>query len=423
MERYFVKQFKPHDFAVDVPASKSIFNRALLLAALGTGDVQLACGAYDADDTTALLDCLTRLGTRIERTNAGLLVRGCGGNFPVRRAELNVRSAGTAARFLVTALAFTGGEYLFTASEQMKKRPMDVLSVLSKAGVLFEFLERPGHFPFRMHSAGIRADELSVDTDLSTQYASGILLSAACLRPLTLHLTGSRTQGSYIEMTLELLRAFGAAVQRSGDSIVVRPAPGPMPARFEVESDLSAACYFYAMALLFGIRVLVRHIRFETLQGDVRFLQLLQQKGVRFCDTQEGLLADGSGISSFTGFDVCMRDYSDQALTLAALAPFATSPTRITGIGHTRRQECDRIHAIAANLQALGVPASEETDGVVIHPAAVHRGTVCTFGDHRVAMAFTLTGLKAGGIEIDDPRCCAKTFAGYFDAIDAITQT
>lgn len=422
MSAYQVQHLSPHGIIeTDVPASKSILNRALILSAFGKGEIFLSCGDF-AEDTQAMLSCFTQLGIGWTREKSGLRIVGCGGNIPNNRAELDVCSAGTAARFLTAALAFLGGEYTLHSSLQMQKRPMEILTVLERSGVQIEYLGEPGHFPFRMISHGITAEELSVDTDLSTQYASGILLAAAVSRPIRLHLTGTRTDGSYITMTLRLLEQFGAQWSRTENTVCVTPSERA-PESLEIEADLSAACYFYAMSLLLSACVRVRRVHSDTMQGDRKFLDLLKSRGVRFTDTPEGLLADGSRVSAYRGFTENMRDFSDQALTVAALAPFAATPTQITGIGHIRRQECDRIHAIVKNLNAIGVIATEQEDGVTILPSAVHGGTIRTFGDHRVAMAFALIGLKAGNIVIDDPLCCRKTFINYFDILDKLTKT
>lgn len=420
---YEVRAFRPNEntfLCPDVPASKSILNRALVLAALGNGDTMLLCGRF-ADDTRALLSCLNALGVETNITENGICVRGGNGRFPNRSAALDVRSAGTAARFLTVALAFVGGDYTLTSSAQMMNRPMDILDVLEKAGVQIDYLGKRGHFPFRLRSAGLSEPELTVDTDLSTQYASGILLAAAATRPAVLKLTGSRTHGSYIGMTLRLIETFGARWEREGDVIRVTPSDHATDA-FEVENDLSGACYFYALALLFRIRVLVRRVHADSSQGDLRFLRLLEEKGVRIDDTPDGILADGRGVTQFDGWDADLKDFSDQALTLAALAPFATSPTRIRGIGHIRRQECDRIRAIQENLAALGVPVEAGENEVRIAPAPVLGGKVSTFNDHRVAMAFTLIGLKTGNVVIENPKCCRKTFENFFDIVDKMTK-
>lgn len=404
-------------YAFDVPASKSILNRALLLAAFSEGDVLLKCGSF-GEDTQAVISCLSSLGIKTEKLSDGILVRGAGKKCPRSEAELNVMSAGTCARFLPAALAAIGGNYYFTSSEQMKKRPMEFLTELEKAGANIEFAQKKNSFPFRLRSDGFHCRELTADTDTSTQYASALLIAGAFRKePLSVLLTGLRTEGSYIRMTLSLLEKFGAKWMRDGNRITVLPAKRP-PKEFDVEADLSAACYFYALSLLFGIKVLVRRVKKNSLQGDIRFLELLEDRGVRFTQTDEGLLADGSRIISFKGFQENFGDFSDQTLTAAALAPFALTSSRMTGIGHIRKQECDRIHAIKKNLTELKVPCKSGDDYVEIMPAPPQSGTVETFHDHRVAMAFALTALKAGGLTVDDTECTAKTFKGYFDEIN-----
>lgn len=421
MKSFVFQRFIP-DFekiyAFDVPASKSILNRALLLSAFSEGEVFLQCGAF-GEDTRAILGCLTSLGIEWDVLPNGISVRGAGKKFPNKRAELDVMSAGTCARFLPAALAAIGGDYRFTSSDQMKNRPMGFLSALESAGAEIEFSEKKNAFPFRLRSDGFRRTNFTADTDTSTQYASALLIAGAIGSGTTVRLTGSRKDGSYVKMTLALLSAFGVDWTRRDDEIAVRPATRP-PKEFEVEADLSAACYFYALALLFGIKVLVRRVKKNSLQGDIRFLELLEKRGVRFTQTTDGLLADAAGVSSFGGFEENFKDFSDQTLTAAALAPFASSPSRITGIGHIRRQECDRIHAIEKNLTALNVPCESGNDFVHIFPAKPAGGTLETFHDHRVAMAFALTGLKTGNLTIDDAECVKKTFEGYFGEIEKL---
>ncbi len=422
-ELYPVKKFNRSDtVAVSVPASKSITNRALLLAALSRGNVSLTGGAL-SDDTRAFFNCLLSLGIRAELKDGELLVCGCGGDIPRKKARIDVASAGTAARFLTVALAFCGGEYTMDASEQMRRRPMkEILDVLREAGVQIECLREADHFPFRLRSGGITASSMTVDTEKSSQYASAVLMAAGAIgHPFSLRLTGTRTHGSYIGITLRLLQAFNVPFERNGDVIAVYPSRNP-PAHYAIEPDVSGACYFYALSLLFRTRVLVRGVRQDSMQGDMKFLALLKEKGVVFTQTEEGLLADGSGVASYDGFDADMKDFSDQALTVAALAPFATGETRIRNVGHIRLQECDRMRAIAENLNALGVPAEIRGDDVVIRPAPVRGGLVRTFSDHRVAMAFTLIGLKTGNVTIENPACCKKTFENYFELIDGLTK-
>lgn len=415
MEVYRVKPLRSDGpIEVSVPASKSILNRALLLSAF-TGGSRLYAGSY-GEDTRVLLSCLQELGAVCERLEDGFAVRG---GKPNKRAVLDVGSAGTAARFLTAILAFSGGDYEMHASPQMERRPMGLVETLAGCGVRFEFLKERGRFPFRMHSDGIAVSELTVDVSESTQYASGILLAAALSgRNFTLHLTGERSRGSYLRMTLAMLSDFGSSAERRDDSIFLTPSRGtPF---YRVEPDLSGACYFYALSLLLGRQVLVRDVHLQTLQGDRKFLDLLAEKGVSLTDTPKGVLADGRGIPSYGGFDCDLGDFSDQALTVAALAPFADTPSALRGIGHIRRQECDRIRAIVENLSALGVPCRTDGENVFIEPAPVRGGRIRTYGDHRVAMAFSLVGLKCGGVTIEDPACCRKTFENFFDLLDTL---
>ncbi len=415
MEYFAVKPLKRGPFVLDVPASKSLAGRALLLAAFLKGETFLEMGELGEDPRT-MLSALRALGIRCEEEEGGIRVFGCGGH-PLSPAEISLGSAGTVARFLPTMLAFTGGEYTFTLSEQMARRPMDHLALLEEAGAEIEMTERG----FRMRSRGIGGKFL-VDTNTSTQFASGLLLAAAAAGPASLRLTGSRTHGSYLRMTEALITSFGAKAERKGEEIAVSPALSHPP-RYAVEPDVSAACYFYALSLLLGECVTVRGVHLESLQGDVAFLRLLEEKGVRLRETPLGLEADGREISSFTGFDADMKDFSDQALTVAALAPFAATPSRLRGIGHIRRQECDRLEAMRVNFGRMGVPCRIREDGIEIDPAPIGSCVIETFGDHRVAMAFSLCGLRGSGIVIADPACCKKTFGRYFDILRSLERS
>ncbi len=423
MDSVLLPPFRPTDeiLKVRVPASKSILNRALILAALSNGTVKLHCGPL-AEDTRAMLGCLDALGIRTEPENDDIKVYGCGGDIPVKTAVLDVKSAGTAARFLTVALAFCGGNYTFTSSKQMQKRPMEVLSVLENCGIELTFDRGKYRFPFRMKSNGISVDSLTVNTDISTQYASGILLAASVKKsPFTLRLTGGRTAGSYINVTLNMLESFNIPYSRKGSEITVFPQTAP-PREYTIEPDVSGACYFYALALLCSARILVRDVHINSTQGDMKFLRLLEEKGVKFTDSAEGLLADGRAIKQFNGFDADMRDFSDQTLTAAALAPFASSPSVLRNVKHIRLQECDRIKAICENLNALGVAAHSDGDDIYITPATIRTGTVNSYGDHRVAMAFALVTLKTGKVTIKNPLCCKKTFENYFDILNTLTK-
>ena len=457
MERadvYQVRKLNPRkEYLIQVPGSKSITNRAFLLAAL-SGKKCVLSGVLFSDDTRGFIDCLLQLGFQleIEEEKHKVTIQGTGGRIPNPEAAINVRSAGTAARFLTVALAFAGGNYHLDASEQMRKRPMEpILKILEKLNVKFRYNNETYHFPFELDSQFAEEftdkngmSEITIDTNLSSQFASALLM-AACILPtgLKIHLTGSRTAGSYIKMTLAMMKQFGICVKQSENCYEILHQEGWGLTEYEVEPDVSAACYFYAMVPLLKTSVIVKGVQEDSLQGDIQFLNVLEQMGCQKKATSEGIRLTMTE-PEMHGVDISMKDFSDQTMTLAAIAPFADSVTRIHNIGHIRFQESDRLHAILTELQRMGVRCEEvpEIDGIQIFPwekvqgdhiatesaGGMKSGSIAeggstiieTYDDHRMAMAFTLPGLKTGNIVIKNPGCCRKTFENYFSVIDSL---
>ena len=433
IEEYLVKKItEPVDWKVTVPGSKSMTNRALLLAALSTGTVRVD-GVLFSDDSRNFLACLVSLGfaVQIEEEKKCVTVTGCGGRIPRGEAAIDVGSAGTAARFLAAMLGFSDGCYEIRCSAQMKRRPMaELFELLSDAGAKITFLEEEGHLPVRI--TGCRANrtdeaaetprKLSLDITKSTQFLSALLLIAPMVpEGMKIHITSEKTDGSYIRITRKMMQEFGVSVAFDGRDYEVPRRASYRKEAYTVEPDMSAACYFYAAAAVTGGRALVRHVHMDNTQGDLRFLEVLEHMGCTADDTPEGVLVTGPADGALRGITVNMNDFSDQALTLAAIAPFADAPVRIEGIGHIRGQECDRIHAIQTNLTVLGIWCEEEETAVTIYPGTPHGGRVETYDDHRVAMAFSLVGLRTDGIVIENPACCRKTFEDYFTVLSELT--
>ena len=451
---YQVRKLNPgKEYLIQVPGSKSITNRAFLLAAL-SGKKCVLSGVLFSDDTRGFIDCLLQLGFQleIEEEKHKVTIQGTGGRIPNPEASINVRSAGTAARFLTVALAFAGGNYHLDASEQMRKRPMEpILKILEKLNVKFRYNNEAYHFPFELDSQFAEEftdkngmSEVTIDTNLSSQFASALLM-AACILPtgLKIHLTGSRTAGSYIKMTLAMMKQFGICVKQSENCYEILHQEGWGLTEYEVEPDVSTACYFYAMVPLLKTSVIVKGVQEDSLQGDIQFLNVLEQMGCQKEETPEGIRLTMTE-PEMHGVDISMKDFSDQTMTLAAIAPFADCVTRIHNIGHIRFQESDRLHAILTELQRMGVRCEEvpEIDGIQIFPwekvqgdhiatesaGGMKRGSIAeggstiieTYDDHRMAMAFTLPGLKTGKIVIKNPGCCRKTFENYFSVIDSL---
>lgn len=435
MDVYNVKKIKkPLDICVEVPGSKSITNRALLLAAMSDGEVLLK-GVQFSEDSYNFIKALKKLGfkTDVDIDAKSVKIIGMNGLIPAHEASIYVGSAGTAARFLTAFTAMGSGTYTLDASEQMKKRPMrELLEVLETLGAKFKWLGEEYNFP--MEVTGIRkkieddnffvADRnVSLNIDRSSQFLSALLMAAPSVFTfLTINLTGSRDARSYVEITEQMMKQFGhKGVERLGaDSYRVLSGHYHVN-EYQIEPDVSAACYFYAMAAVTGGTAIVKYIRKDSMQGDMKFISVLENMGCYTEWTSDGelkLYAPKNG--KLKGIDINMSNFSDQALTLAAIAPFADSPVTIRGVAHIRGQESDRIAVIVNELGRMGIKCDELEDGVIIYPGIPSPATVQTYNDHRVAMAFTVTGMAAEGISIGNPLCCKKTFAQYFDVVESL---
>lgn len=416
---------------VRVPGSKSITNRALLLATLADAASTLE-GVLFSDDSRHFLKCIQELGfeTAVDEAAQTITVVGQGGSVPRREASLYVGSAGTAARFLTAFLGLSDGIYHMDASEQMRRRPMaPLLASLQTLGCKVRYEGdgsggpvREGFFPFTLEGHGFAQNSISVDIAHSSQFLSALLISSClCGEDFTVRVEGSHGM-SYIDMTCRMMEQFGVTVRHPAPDLFVTPRGQSYRARnYPVEPDVSAACYFYACSPLLGIPVLVEHVYPDSLQGDVAFLNILERMGCSLARLPEGMavLPPENG---FHGVEADMSACSDQAITLAAIAPFADTPTVITGIGHIRYQESDRIHAIVTELGRMGIRCAEDIHSpgsVTIYPGIPDSCTVETYEDHRMAMGFSLPGLRVPGIAVRNPGCCRKTFENYFQTLEA----
>lgn len=426
------KDFLNAPLTVQVPGSKSITNRALLLATLANGTSVLREVLF-SDDSRHFLKCIQDLGfeTSVDEGNKIITVTGHGGRVPLKEAYQYVGSAGTAARFLTAYLGVSHGIYHMDASEQMRKRPMEpLLNSLKELGCEIVYNEttegsfREGYFPFCLKSHGFGKNSITVNIDHSSQFLSALLI-ASCLadNDFTVHTEGSHGM-AYIEMTCKMMEQFGVKAERlSEKDFLTKSGQGYQALDYRIEPDVSAACYFYAMVPLLHIPVQVSHVHFDSLQGDVAFIRILEQMGCTAQDTENGILLTPPATMDFNGIDIDMSACSDQAITLAAIAPFASSPTTITGIGHIRFQESDRIHAIVTELTKMGIRCEETVNSITIYPGTPKPSLVDTYDDHRMAMGFSLTGLRSPGIAIDNPACCRKTFENYFEVLERTIQT
>ena len=430
MDEYLVKKAeKPLQIDVEVPGSKSITNRALLMAAMAEGESVLH-GVLFSDDSKYFLKALEELGfeLKVEEEKKCVHILGQGGRIPKSEASVYVGSAGTAARFLTAFLAMSDGTYTLDSSEQMKKRPMkELLAALEKLGAVITYQEQEYTFPMTIRGIGIGSDkkktaEVELNIDRSSQFLSALLMVAPLqFEQLTIHLTGSRSARSYVEMTEQMMVQFSHEGVRQEQENCYTVSQGTYQAKaYPIEPDVSAACYFYAMAAVTGGRAVVRHMRRDSLQGDMKFLGVLEKMGCTISWTDGELFLTGPEKGKLHGIEISFSDFSDQALTMAAIAPFADAPVTISGIAHTRGQESDRVAVISTELARLGIRCEETPDSVTIYPGNMHKATIETYDDHRVAMAFAITGLRTDGVRIRNPECCKKTFPEYFMVLDQI---
>ena len=417
--------------SVTVPGSKSITNRALLLAMLANGTSTLR-GALFSDDSRHFVSCAKDLGFEVtaNEETAEITVVGHGGAIPKQEASIYVGSAGTAARFLTAVLGIENGTYHLDASPQMRKRPMGpLLAGLAELGCEIECEENPECFPFTLRSKGFQTDAATINVDRSSQFLSALLI-ASCLSPkdFTTLVTGAHGM-AYVEMTRRMMEQFGVKLQKlpisPNDTLVTQkyltPAGQSYEARdYQIEPDVSGASYFYALCPLLGIPVRVSHVHFDSLQGDVEFLRILTRLGCEAADLPEGILLTPPKKGTYPGITVDMSACSDQAITMAALAPFAEGPTTITGLRHIRFQESDRLSAMETELRRLGITCETTEDSITIWPGTPKPALIKTYEDHRMAMGFALIGLRCPGIVIDDPSCCKKTFENYYEVLEKV---
>ncbi len=414
----------PIDRDVEVVGSKSYTNRALVLAALARGE-SLLTGALFSDDTRYMVEALRTLGVAVEPDEAlrTLRVQGASGSVPALDGRCFVGNAGTAARFLPVVMALGRGRYELDGVPRMRERPIaPLLDALGSLGVAVDALGQPGCVPLRVHGGTLHGGSVRVPGHISSQYISGLMMGAPCMRDgLTIEITGTLVSRPYLDMTAQAMGDFGATLRRDGERrFVIEGGQRYLGHAYHVEPDASAASYFFAAAAIVGGRVRVAGLGTRSLQGDRRLAHILARMGCTLREGEDFTELHGPSDGVLRGVDVDMADLSDVAQTLAVVAPFAVTPTRMTGIGFIRRKETDRIGAVVRELSRRGIRAEEEADGFVVHPGEPRAGEIETYDDHRMAMSFALLGLRHDGIVIRDAGCVSKTFPNYFDVLEGL---
>jgi 3-phosphoshikimate 1-carboxyvinyltransferase len=419
---------------VRLPGSKSISNRTLLLAALAEGTTEIH-DLLASDDTHVMLMALQKLGVRWQQAGESqqYTVHGTGGVLPVHQADLFMGNAGTAIRPLTAALAIIGGDYTLHGVSRMHERPIgDLVEALNAIGARIEYTGEPGYPPLHVRRGQLHARRMQVKGNVSSQFLTALLMASPLMaqdNDVIIDVIGELISKPYIEITLNLMRRFGVTVQRDGwQSFTI--AAGQQyrsPGVIHVEGDASSASYFLAAGAIARGPVRVEGVGRDSTQGDVRFVEVLQQMGATVTLGDNWIEAASNGV--LKAIDADFNHIPDAAMTIAVAALYADGTSTLRNIGSWRVKETDRITAMATELRKLGAVVEEGADYLrVTPPEQIHAATIDTYDDHRMAMCFSLAALdgavrRGAIIRINDPKCVAKTFPDYFDVFAHITRS
>ena len=410
--------------SITPPGSKSLTNRALMIAAMTTGRSTLS-GALDSDDTIAMLDSLQRLGVNAshDAATATMTVDGVGGNFPNKTAELFIGNSGTSIRFLTAMLGFAGGSYKLDGIERMHKRPIGPLvNAIQSLGGGITALSPNNCPPVQIDGQAIVGGQVTLSGSLSSQYLSGLLMASPLAKEsVTLQIEGPLISKPYVKMTCEVMKSFGVQVEadEAANRFVIPAGQRYVATDYAIEPDASAASYFWAVPAIVGGKATINGLTENALQGDVGFVRCLEKMGceVEFGNDYISVLGPAKH-----GIEIDMADVSDTVQTLSAVALFVDGPTTVTNVAHNRVKETDRIGNLAIELRKFGVKVDEHHDGLTIHPAPLNPATIETYDDHRMAMSLSLVGLKQPGVKILNPDCVSKTYPNFFADLQTFVE-
>ncbi len=410
---------------VNLPGSKSVSNRALLLAALAKGTTKLT-NLLDSDDIRHMLNALTKLGVdyRLSADKTECEVQGIGGAFHASEPlELFLGNAGTAMRPLAAALCLGQGEFVLTGEPRMKERPIGhLVDALRQAGAQIEYLENENYPPLRILGTGLKGGEVSIDGSISSQFLTAFLMSAPlCEAQTTINIVGDLVSKPYIDITLHIMAQFGVTVEnRDYKQFIVKGGQQYVaPSEFLVEGDASSASYFLAAAAIKGGEIKVTGIGKDSIQGDIQFADALEKMGAEIEWGSDYITARAGELNAV---DLDFNHIPDAAMTIATTALFAKGTTAIRNVYNWRVKETDRLAAMATELRKVGATVEEGEDFIIITPPSqLQHATIDTYDDHRMAMCFSLVALSDTPVTINDPKCTSKTFPDYFDKLASLS--
>ncbi len=420
-DKIIIKNKNKINKTISLPGSKSLTNRALLIAALAEGRTNLQA-ALIAEDSQVMIEALRELGIKIEIEHDNFRVHGLGGKIPSSKASLDLKLSGTSIRFLTAMLTIANGEYTLSGTKRMHERPIeDLIKSLRMLDVDISSQHDNGCPPVMIKANGLKGGQTIIDGGSSSQYLSALLMiSPYAKEKIEISLSGELQSKPFIDMTIKIMADFGVNVQRDiYNKFIIEPQT--YKARtYAIETDAMAAGYFWAAAAITGGRIKTNNIGNNSKQGDRRFADVLAEMGctVNWTDNSCEVIAPQDGILKGGTFD--LNDMSDQAQTLAIVALFANSKVRIENIWNLRIKETDRLTALYTELSKFGVTVIEEKDAIEIYPLKdlnVKNIAIDTYDDHRMAMAFALAGLRLENITINKPSCVQKTFPKFFEVL------
>ncbi len=399
---------------VSIPGSKSITNRALVIGALARGETILS-NWLDSEDTGVMITCLRNLGFTISTDGDHLRIQGRGGIIPAHQARLDTVNSGTTMRFLTSLVALGAGGYSLDGSKRMRQRPIGgLLAGLRSLGVDARSVNENGFPPISVRTNGIPGGSCRLAGDISSQFLSSILICAPYAgEEVTIQITGELVSRPYVDMTLRMMKEFGISVAEVEPNLfTISPGQKYQERAYGIEGDASSASYFWAAAAITGGRVKVTNIGEKSIQGDAGFPLILERMGATIRTGPDWTEVEGPVTR---GIKIDLNKMPDMVLTLAVTSLFTPGRTVITNVANLRYKESDRLKALTVELKKIGATVEELPDGLVIEGGNLHGAEIETYNDHRVAMAFSLAGLRIPGIKIQDPGCVNKTFPDFFD--------
>lgn len=410
------------DTRVSLPGSKSYTHRMLIAAALSDGWCRIE-NALESEDIGCTADALKEMGIEMKERGGRLAVNGAGGRFGPALEPIDLKNSGTSMRLLAGVCALGEGDYVLTGSDRMKERPVHhLLDALVQIGVEAVSINNNGCPPVRIRGRRPEGGAVSIDCSVSSQYLSALLLLAPRTRTgLHIYVDKGPVSKPYIDMTVDVLLRFGVKMERQGyDAFFIPGSQVYQAGERTVEPDASQAGYFWAAAAITGKKVTVSHISRQSLQGDVRFVDVLEQMGCRVDASTEGISVTGPPKGGLSPVSLSMADMPDLVPTLAVVAAFAGGETIIRDVAHLRAKESDRLDAVRQELNKMGISAGIENDALVISGGMPHGAEIETYNDHRMAMSFAVAGLRTPGVTIRNESCVAKSFPRFWEAFDQL---